>query len=171
MVDQQKGDLSPIAKVWAGLLATAAFILLLVLTVAAFADSVAVGLAWLFIGDPIAATVLYWIGMLLVLPVAAATGGVKPHKIKPSKGSILSEPAVLAGLFGDEPDQVGVLDLRDEGLLFHNGGRSGQIFRWPTLTSYGDAGSSGLVINAGNYRWMLALNEIDSATASIGSLS
>lgn len=76
-------------KLLAGLLGVAAALLLTYWTFVAFVGGTlwptsievgggfAFGLVWLFVIDPIAATVLYWIGMAILLPVFGAAAGVQ----------------------------------------------------------------------------------------------
>ena len=42
-----------------------------------FGGSFGFGLTWLFVGDPIAATVLYWAFMLLMIPLVLIDAGVR----------------------------------------------------------------------------------------------
>jgi hypothetical protein len=76
-----EGDVSGLASIVGGLLGLATTILLAWWTIIAFAGGtmpiigyeteggIGTGLLWLFIIDPIAATVLYWIGMAVAMPV------------------------------------------------------------------------------------------------------
>ena len=150
------GDLSPVAKAWAWLLALAACLLLIVLTIAAFASSAIGGIFWLVFGDPIAATLLYWLGTLLVLPVAAATGGLH---IRPTRGALLSAPCTIVGVRTAER-AAGLLEFLDAGLLCKQGGGSGPHFGWENVDSFDDNGDVGLVVNVlrGGYR--LSLDDV-----------
>lgn len=157
-------DLSPIAKAWGVILGLAAGLILIVLTVAAFYYNVVFGVFWLFIGDPITAAVLWGLSLVLFAPVALVTGGAGTgRKTKVRQEAIVSSSCTLAGLLFADGDRVGVLDLRKDGLLFHDRGNAGQLFKWDNVGSFGAGEEKGLVISTSDGRWMLVMNNLSGA--------
>lgn len=80
-------ELNPVSKVITSVVALAAGVWLTWCTVIAFAGGqlpllgwnidggIVFGLFWLFIVDPLAATVAYWAGMLIALPLVGISEG------------------------------------------------------------------------------------------------
>ena len=56
-----------------------------------FGGSFGFGLTWLFVGDPIAATVLYWAFMLVMIPLILVDAGLRRVFRRGSQGATESD--------------------------------------------------------------------------------